>query len=104
MSLEMFHLILIMSIKLKKPYSTQTALIIDEEVRKLVETAVKRTEELLLKHKEGMISVAKLLIEKEKIDAEDMVNILGNRPESAFSDKDLQEFLSSKKQARVHLQ
>ena len=37
---------------LDKPYSESTAQLIDEEVRSLIDTAYKTTQELLTKHKE----------------------------------------------------
>lgn len=64
----------------EKPFSEKTAKLIDEQVRIIVNKAYKRVEELLTKHKEGMIKIAKLLLEKEKISAEDMVHVLGPRP------------------------
>lgn len=63
-----------------KPYSEQTAQIIDEEVRKIVEDAYKRTMDLLLKYKDDVEKVAQLLLEKEKVDKDDMVTLLGTRP------------------------
>jgi AFG3 family protein len=67
-------------INVEKPFSENTAKKIDQEVRDLVTTAYKRTETLLREKKELLMSVAKLLLEKEKVDAEDLVQILGIRP------------------------
>lgn len=44
-----------------------------------------------------MLKIAQLLLQKEKIDAEDMVQVLGPRPEVAFPEDDLHKFLESKK-------
>ncbi|XP_014782785.1 AFG3-like protein 2 isoform X2 [Octopus bimaculoides] len=63
-----------------KPYSEQTAQIIDEEVRKMVDEAYARTLQLLTKHKPEVEKVARLLLEKEKIDKDDMVRLIGPRP------------------------
>jgi AFG3 family protein len=69
---------------LSKPYSEQTAQIIDEEVRTMVKAAYDRTLDLLSKHKSDIEKVAKRLLEKEKLDKDDMVELLGPRP---FSEK-----------------
>lgn len=65
---------------LDKPYSEHTAQMIDEEVRQLVQDAYSKTVETLTNHKEDIEKVAKKLLENEKLDKEDMVNLLGPRP------------------------
>jgi ATP-dependent Zn protease len=67
-------------ILLEKPYSEATAQAIDTEARKLVYDAYERTEKLLNEKKEGMIQVAKLLLEKEVLIREDLESIFGVRP------------------------
>ncbi|KAL9650768.1 hypothetical protein ABK040_001820 [Willaertia magna] len=79
----------------EKPYSEVTARLIDEEVRKIVVEAYRRTEELLVKHRDGLLAVAKLLLEREKIDAQDMVEVLGQRPFGA-EDSQFQAYLRTK--------
>lgn len=49
----------------QKPFSEKTAQLIDEEVRKMVFEAHKRTTRLLTEKKEQVEQVAKLLLEKE---------------------------------------
>ncbi|KAF0984538.1 hypothetical protein FDP41_000437 [Naegleria fowleri] len=78
----------------EKPYSATTARAIDQEVKKMVVDAYNRTEQLLLKHKEGMIAIAKLLLDREKIDAQDMVDVLGRRPFE--SDAQFEAYLRTK--------
>lgn len=63
-----------------KPYSSKTAAIIDNEVRDWVAKAYVRTVELLTEHKEGVGMVAELLLEKEVLHQDDLVQILGERP------------------------
>lgn len=63
-----------------KPYSEQTAQLIDDEVRTLVRHAYISTKELLTKHKPDVEKVAVRLLEKEKLDKDDMVELLGARP------------------------
>lgn len=87
--------------EVEKPFSAQTEEIIDTEARKIVNIALQRTEALLTKHLEGVKAIAQLLLEREKIDAEDMVTVLGERPESAFSDEALRKFLVAKKESRI---
>jgi cell division protease FtsH len=62
-----------------KPYSEKTAEIIDEEVKKLVDLAYKRTKELLTQHKDQLDRLAKRLLEKEVIFKEDLEDIFGKR-------------------------
>jgi AFG3 family protein len=62
-----------------RPYSEKTAEIIDEEVKKLIDIAYKKTKELLDKHKEQLHRLAKRLLEKEVIFKEDLEEIFGKR-------------------------
>lgn len=66
---------------LQKPYSEETAKMIDQEVRKLVEEAYQKTKEILLGHKEQLRQIAELLLQKEVIFKDDLEKILGKRPE-----------------------
>ncbi|KAL3859043.1 hypothetical protein ACJMK2_009281 [Sinanodonta woodiana] len=63
-----------------KPYSEETARLIDTEVREIVSTAYTRTKDLLVKHKSEVEKVALRLLEMEKLDKADMVELLGKRP------------------------
>jgi AFG3 family protein len=63
-----------------KPYSEKTAEIIDEEVKKLIDLAYKRTKDLLMKHREELNKLASQLLEKEVIFREDLETIFGKRP------------------------
>ncbi|KAI1793869.1 ATP-dependent metallopeptidase Hfl [Ganoderma leucocontextum] len=65
---------------LVKPFSEKTAEMLDEQVRKMIVHAHQRTTELLTKHKEDVEKVAQLLLEKEVINREDMIALLGPRP------------------------
>ncbi|XP_008304268.1 AFG3-like protein 1 [Stegastes partitus] len=64
----------------EKPYSESTAELIDQEVRSLIDTAFKRTLELVVDKKEMVEKVAKRLLEKEMLDRADMLELLGPRP------------------------
>ncbi|KAI8140712.1 peptidase family M41-domain-containing protein [Fennellomyces sp. T-0311] len=64
----------------QKPFSEETATLIDDEVRNLVNSAYARTVELLTERKEEVEKVAKLLLEKEIINRQDIEDLLGKRP------------------------
>jgi len=64
----------------QKPYSDETARIMDEEVSKLVEVAYQRALHLLKENREKLEELAQLLLEKEVIFKEDLERILGVRP------------------------
>ena len=68
---------------LTKPYSEQTAEMIDDEVRKIVKMIHDRTYKILSDHKEGFQQMAALLLEKEVIFAEDVEKILGPKAKPA---------------------
>lgn len=68
---------------LTKPYSEQTAEMIDDEVRKIVKMIHDRTYKILSDHKEGFLQMATLLLEKEVIFAEDVEKILGPKAKPA---------------------
>lgn len=63
-----------------KPYSEQTAELIDDEVRKLIQTAHERTTKLLTEHKSDVERVAERLLKNEVLSREDMIELLGPRP------------------------
>ncbi|KRZ13330.1 AFG3-like protein 2 [Trichinella zimbabwensis] len=63
-----------------KPYSEKTAQLIDQEVRDLVDRALKFTRELLHKHKDDVEKVATRLLSKEVLSRSDMLELLGPRP------------------------
>ncbi len=68
---------------LTKPYSDKTAELMDKEVKDLVDEIHERTMKILLEHKDGFVQMAKLLLEKEVIFAEDIEKILGPKVKPA---------------------
>lgn len=62
-----------------KPYSEETARVIDEEVSKIIEKAYERAKDLLQRNKEKLDSLAKRLLDKEVIFKDDLEQILGMR-------------------------
>ncbi|KAJ2104262.1 AFG3-like protein 2 [Coemansia sp. S142-1] len=63
-----------------KPYSEATAEIIDEEVRKMITDAYAATLALLTEKRAEVEKVAQLLLKKEVLGREDMLELLGQRP------------------------
>ena len=61
------------------PYSEKTAEIIDEEISKIIEDQYQRAIDILEKHKPELIKLAEILIEKEVIFEDDLINIFGKR-------------------------
>ncbi|WP_321478564.1 ATP-dependent zinc metalloprotease FtsH [uncultured Bacteroides sp.] len=62
-----------------KPYSEQTAVLIDEEVKQMINEQYERAKHILSKYKDGHNELAQLLIEKEVIFAEDVERVFGKR-------------------------
>ena len=58
-----------------KDYSEETANIIDEEVKKIVDRAYNRAVEILSAHADKLHAVAGVLLEKEKIEGEEFDKI-----------------------------
>jgi AFG3 family protein len=63
-----------------KPYSEETAKIIDEEVRKLIDEAYERTKALLKEKKPQVEKLADALLEKEVLFKSDVEALIGKRP------------------------
>ncbi len=72
-----------------KPYSEETAKIIDQEVKKMIDIAYVKTKQILLSNKDKLIALAEKLLEKEVIFKEDLEEIFGKRP----FDKPEQKFI-----------
>ena len=70
-----------------RPYSEKTAETIDTEVHKMIQEQYERAKELLNEHKEGHAELARILIEKEVIFAEDVEKIFGKRPWASRSEE-----------------
>jgi cell division protease FtsH len=63
-----------------KPYSEKTAEIIDQEVKKIIDSAYDCAKKILAENKEKVEQLAKVLLEKEVIFREDLEDIFGKRP------------------------
>ncbi len=62
----------------EKSYSEETAGVIDEEIKKIVDKAYQRAEEILKANRDKLDRVAEVLIEKEKITGEEFDAIFEN--------------------------
>ncbi len=62
-----------------KPYSEETAKIIDQEIKKIISNEYDRAKKILKKHKKELNTLAKVLLEKEVIFKEDLEKTLGKR-------------------------
>ncbi|WP_295126798.1 ATP-dependent zinc metalloprotease FtsH [uncultured Chitinophaga sp.] len=63
-----------------KPYSEETSKMIDEEVRKLIETAYIRTKRMLTEKLDNVKVLAQELLKKEVLYKDDLERLIGKRP------------------------
>ena len=63
-----------------KPYSEETAKIIDQEIKKIIDTQYERAKAILKKHEDKLHQLANKLLESEVIFKEDLETIFGKRP------------------------
>lgn len=74
-----------------KPYSEQTAVAIDNEVRRILEEAYNRARQIIEQHNVEINRMADLLLEKETIFAEDIEPILGRSAQAEENEKNVNE-------------
>ncbi len=70
-----------------KPYSDETAKIIDSEVKAMIAQEYNRAKQILTEKGTGHNELAKILMEKEIIYANDLENIFGKRPWTSRSEE-----------------
>ena len=78
-----------------KPYSDATAEAMDEEARRIVDDAYARTVELITEKKHEVETLANLLLDKETITHDDVIDAIGERPFKGHSVYN--EFVSQRK-------
>lgn len=71
----------------QKPYSDKTAELIDSEVKSLIDSQYERGKQILLEHADGHHQLARVLMEREVIFAEDVERIFGKRPWASRSEE-----------------
>ena len=87
-----------------KPYSEQTAKIIDEEISKMIETQYQRALKILTDNRDKLEALAEKLLDKEVIFREDLEEIFGKRawepemPESKVNSENKEEISNSTEQ------
>jgi AFG3 family protein len=64
----------------QRPYSDETAKLMDDEVRKLIEIQYERAQSLLLEKRNELNIIAQTLLEKEVLHKADLVRLIGERP------------------------
>ena len=75
------------SYNLVKPYSEQTAQLMDEEVKALVKEVQEKTRRLIESHREAFMELGALLLEKEVIFSDDIERILGPKVQPEADDR-----------------
>src|SRR5690606_11999585 len=73
-----------------KPYSDATALMIDQEVRKIIEGQYQRAKDLLTQHMNELKALAEELLKKEVLFKDDLERLIGKRP---YDDNQTQDVL-----------
>ncbi|GMH53231.1 hypothetical protein TrST_g1710 [Triparma strigata] len=77
------------------PYSDATSQAMDEQAKVMVDESYTRTLELLEGKKEELVKVAQLLMEKETINHDDIVDLIGARPFEG--DKIYEDYIKNKR-------
>ncbi len=72
---------------IRKDYSEHTAQQIDEEVRRIIEETYSRAKTILTEHLDQLHTVAKALLDRESLDAEDIKILLNNGTLPPFKKK-----------------
>jgi cell division protease FtsH len=67
----------------QRPYSDDTATLIDDQVRELLESQYQRAKQLLIVKREEMNKLAEALLEKEVLSRKDLETLIGPRPADA---------------------
>lgn len=70
-----------------KPYSEETAKVIDSEVSAIIRQEYERAKTLLSEHKEGHEELTKVLLEREVIYTDDLIRIFGKRQWASRTDE-----------------
>ncbi len=70
-----------------KPYSDETATLIDQETQRIIAEQMARAKQILTEYADGHHQIAQMLIEREVITSEDVETILGPRPWKSRGDE-----------------
>jgi len=83
-----------------KPYSDETATLIDKETQRIIAEQMARAKELLTQYAEGHHQLAQMLIEREVITSDDVQQVLGQRPWKSRGDELLEANAAEKPKAK----
>ena len=67
----------------ERNYSEQTAVLIDDEIRRLVDHCYERARQTLMEHRSQLDLLAKTLLEQEVLDGEEVKRLLGQLPDAS---------------------
>jgi cell division protease FtsH len=63
-----------------RDYSEETAIKIDQQVRKLVEDGYNRAKDIIKDRSEAMVRIAEALLEREVLDGSEVIDLIDGRP------------------------
>ena len=86
-----------------KPYSEQTAREIDDEVHNIIDTAYKMAEKVIAEHRDGLVQLAELLLEREVVFTEDVERIFGKRKKDIERERIEEERLAAMREGEKEL-
>ena len=81
-----------------KPYSERTAEEIDDEVKKLIDSAYETAKKVLTEHRDGMVELAELLLSREVVFTEDVERIFGKRKKDILREQKEAEAAAAKEE------
>tara|TARA_S200000501_G_scaffold189366_1_gene178171 strand:- start:4918 stop:6789 length:1872 start_codon:yes stop_codon:yes gene_type:complete len=84
-----------------KPYSDSTAEKIDQEVKRIIDNAYKRTKNLLTDKKKELEKIANKLLEKEILFQNDLEKLIGKRPFKSNLELSLEEDKEQEKKKEI---
>ena len=90
-------------ISFTKPYSEQTAREIDDEVHNIIDTAYKMAEKVIAEHRDGLVQLAELLLEREVVFTEDVERIFGKRKKDIERERIEEERLAAMREGEKEL-
>ena len=89
---------------LTKPYSESMAQEIDSEVKRIIDTAYAMAEKVIHEHRDGLVQLAELLLEREVVFTEDVEHIFGKRKKDIERERIEKEKLAELREGRKELE
>ena len=89
---------------LTKPYSESMAQEIDSEVKRIIDTAYAMAEKVIHEHRDGLVQLAELLLEREVVFTEDVERIFGKRKKDIERERIEKEKLAELREGRKELE